>query len=163
MRLKLSVILLCGMLISACGWHLRGVAPLPPEFRVLFLESAAGNTFNQQLRLQLEFNKVLLTQSAEDAQATLTIKPLEIEKRTLALTTDGKIAEFEINAILTALLQRSGSDDEIQLEIKGRRHLRNDVNNSTATANAEKFLMSELEKDLVSKLMRRLQRLAHED
>lgn len=164
MRLKLSIILLFSLVISACGWHLRGITPLPAEFRVLYLDSKANHSFNQQLRLLLEFNQVLLTSTAEDAQAVLHIDALAIEKRTLALTSDGKIAEFEINATLNVSLKRYGSDYEIPIEIHGRRHLRNDVNNSTATANAERSLMSDLEKDLVTKLMRRLQRIsANED
>lgn len=163
MRLKLSITLLFSLLISACGWHLRGITPLPAEFRVLYLSSSANNSFNEQLKLQLKFNNVLLAENSEDAQAVLSIRPLEIEKRTLALTSNGQIAEFEINAILYASLQRNDSEHEIPIDIKGRRHLRNDVNNSTATANAEKYLMADLEKDLVNKLMRRLQRLAHEN
>lgn len=163
MRLKLSIILLCSMLISSCGWHLRGVANLPEAYRVLSLQSAASNSFNQQLQLQLKFNGVLLTQHAEDAQAVLRVSELVIDKRTLALTTNGKVAEYELNATLHVELQRIDEDKETIIELTSRRHLRNDINNVTGTENAEKHLIREMEKDLVNKLMHRLQRISHEN
>lgn len=161
MKFKALSLLLITLMLSACGWHLRGVTPLPPEFRVLHLSSSAGSSFNQQLTLQLEFNDVLLTQSAEDAQAVLSIKPIEIEKRTLSLTSSGQIAEYELNALLTASVRRNHIDSEYLIELKARRHLRNDINNITGTANAEKNLILDIERDLANKLMIRLQRLDH--
>lgn len=161
MQLKISL-LLTFLLLSACGWQLRGVTPLPPEYRVLYLQSQASANFNRQLKLQLEFNKVLLTKEAVDAQATLTISPLEIERRTLSLTSNGQIAEFELNGLLTATLKRNDRDSDVTITLKGRRHLRNDINNVTGTANAEKQLLVDLEKDLVSKLLMRLQHLDYD-
>lgn len=161
MKFKVLSLLLITLMLSACGWHLRGVTPLPPEFRVLYLSSSAGSSFNQQLTLQLEFNDVLLTQSAEDAQAVLSIKPIEIEKRTLSLTSSGQIAEYELTALLTASVRRNHIDSEYLIELKARRHLRNDINNVTGTANAEKNLILDIERDLANKLMIRLQRLDH--
>lgn len=152
-------ILLLTTLLSACGWHLRGITPLPAEFQVLYLNSAASVSFNQQLVLQLEFNQVVLTEQAEDAQAVLTIYPLDVEKRTLALTSSGQIAEYELNALLQVSVQRHDSALEQHIELRSRRHLRNDINNVVGTANAEKTLRMELERDLVNKLMLRLQRL----
>lgn len=148
------------LLLASCGWHLRGLTPLPAEFRILHLQSAATESFNQRMILQLEFNQVLLTDEAEDAQAVLKIPAIEIEKRTLSLTSNGQIAEFELNALLTASVKRNGSDNEHLIEVKARRHLRNDVNNATSTASAEKALRLDLERDLANKLLLRLQHLS---
>ena len=161
MRLKISL-LLSFLLLSACGWHLRGVTPLPPEYRVLFLQSQATPNFNRQLNAQLEFNNVLLTKESADAQAVLSIAPLEVDKRTLALTSNGQVAEFELNGLLTATLKRNDRDSEVVITLKGRRHLRNDINNVTGTANIEKQMLAELERELISKLLNRLQRLDYD-
>lgn len=149
-------------LIAGCGWHLRGVIPFPPEYRVLYLESQAGITFDRQLKMQLEFNNVLLTERASDAQAVLNIKELDIEKRTLSLTSNGQIAEFELNGRLTATLKRNDRDAEVLIEVQGRRRVSNDINNVLGTAAAEKQQRLELDKNLANKLMLRLQRLKYD-
>ncbi|MCA6061580.1 hypothetical protein HUF18_17505 [Thalassolituus sp. ST750PaO-4] len=147
------------ILLSACGWHLRGVTPLPPEYRVMYLQSQASNSFNQQLKLQLEFNDVVLTASAEDAPAILRIEPVDIERRTLSVSSSGQVGEFELNGRLTAHILHIGRDTDVEIELKARRTLTNDVNNVVGTASAESQQRAELERELVNKLLRRLQSL----
>lgn len=148
------------ILLSACGWHLRGVTPLPPEYRVIYLQSQASNSFNQQLKLQLEFNDVVLTASAEDAPAILRIEPLNIERRTLSVSSSGQVGEFELNARLTAHILHISRDTDVEIDLKARRTLTNDVNNVVGTASAETQQRAELERELVNKLLRRLQSLS---
>ncbi len=148
------------ILLTACGWHLRGVTPLPPEYRVMYLQSQASNSFNQQLKLQLEFNDVVLTASAEDAPAILRIEPVDIERRTLSVSSSGQVGEFELNGRLTAHILHIGRDTDVEIELKARRTLTNDVNNVVGTANAETQQRAELERELVNKLLRRLQSLS---
>ncbi len=158
MRFK-ALFLFSFLLLSACGWHLRGITPLPPEYRVLYVQSQAGANFDRQLNLQMTFNDVVLAKEAADAQATLSIAPLEIEQRALSLASTGKIAEYEINGRLLATLRRYGSDREVQIELRARRRLSNDINNVQGTANAATKQIADLEKDLVGKLLRRLQHI----
>lgn len=160
--MRIWVWLLSLVLLSSCGWHLRGVIPFPPEYKVLYLESQATQNFNRQLRMQLEFNNVVLSQAPDDAQAILKIEALEVEKRTLSLTSSGQVAEFELNGRLTASLKRNDRDSQVPVEVKSRRRVSNDVNNVLGTAAAEKQQRSELEKNLVNKLMLRLQRLKYD-
>lgn len=147
-------------LLSACGWHLRGVTPLPPEYRVMYLQSQASNSFNQQLKLQLEFNDVVLTASAVDAPAILRIEPVDIERRTLSVSSSGQVGEFELNGRLTAHILHIGRDTDVEIELKARRTLTNDVNNVVGTASAEAQQRADLERELVNKLLRRLQSLS---
>ncbi len=146
-------------LLSACGWHLRGITPLPPEYRVMYLQSQASNSFNQQLKLLLEFNGVVLTASAEDAPAILRIEPVDIEQRTLSVSSSGQVGEFELNGRLTAHILHIGRDTDVEIELKARRTLTNDVNNVVGTASAEGQQRAELERELANKLLRRLQSL----
>ncbi len=160
--MRLLSLLLSISILSGCGWHLRGVIPFPTEYKVLYLNSQASNSFNRQLTMQLEFNDVLLTDEASDAQAILSIKGLDIERRTLSLTSSGQVAEFELNGRLTATLKRNDRDSHVVVEVQSRRRVSNDINNVLGTATAEKQQLSELEKSLVNKLMLRLQRLNYD-
>ena len=157
--MRLLSLLFALTLFSGCGWHLRGVMPLPPEYQVLYLQSQASASINQQLKLQLEFNGALLTERAEDAPAILKVDPVSIERRTLSVSSSGQVAEYELNGRLTATLINTGHDREIPLELKAHRILTNDENNVTGTASAEKLQRTEIERELVRKLLRRLQAL----
>lgn len=156
MRLIIWTLMLS--MLTACGWHLRGVTPLPKEYRVLFLQSQAGNSFDQQLILQLEFNDVLLTQTAADAPAILQVNKVEIDKRTLSVSSSGQISEYELNGRLDARLIHIERNSELPIQVKSRRRLTNDINNVGGTASEEAVQLKEMEKDLVRKLMRRLQK-----
>lgn len=156
--MRIIVWMLMFSLLTACGWHLRGVTPLPKEYRVLYLQTQASNSFNQQLKLQLEFNNVLLTDMAADAPAILQVDAVDIEKRTLSVTSSGQVAEYELNGRLNARLLHLERNSELPLQIKSRRRLTNDINNVVGTASEEAKQRRELEKDLVGRLMRRLQK-----
>ena len=155
MRLIIWTLMLS--MLTACGWHLRGVTPLPKEYRILYLQSQASPGFNQQLKLQLEFNDVLITELADNAPAILQIEAVDIEKRTLSVTSSGQVAEYELNGRLNARLLHVERNSVLPIQIKSRRRLTNDINNVVGTASEEANQLKELEKDLVRKLMRRLQ------
>jgi len=146
------------LLISACGWHLRGITPLPAEMKVLHLQSQAGTAFNQSLKLQLEFNGVFLTENAADAPSILQIDAVDIERRPLSISSNGRVSEYELNGRLNARLLRPLQESEVQYELKARRRYTNDINNVTGTANEAREQRKALEQDLVSKLLRRLQK-----
>ena len=49
------------LLLTACGWHLRGVTPLPAEYKVLYVQCQEESALYHKLVQQLEFNNVLVT------------------------------------------------------------------------------------------------------
>lgn len=156
------IIILSLTLITSCGWHLRGVMPIPEQFKVLYLQSQAGNSFNRQLKLQLEFNGVTLASTAEDTMAVLQIDPLEIDKRTLSVASTGQVAEYELNGRLTARLLRAATDEEHLIELKARRLLTNDINNVVGTSSGEAQQKADMERELVRKLLRQLQAIENQ-
>jgi LPS-assembly lipoprotein len=155
--MRLSLIWLAVITLSACGWHLRGISPIPDGYRILYLQGSGNTGFDQALNQQLQFNGVVLTEHAVDAPAQLVIQSYEIERRTLSLSTNGQVAEYELNGRLSALLSRPENGINTEILVRSRRTLSNDVNNVVATANEERQQRSAIEKDLASKLLRRLQ------
>lgn len=160
--MRLTAFVLTLLLLSGCGWQLRGVTPLPAEYRVLYLQNNASPTFERQLKLQLQFNNVVLTDTLADAQALLDIHSLEIERRTLSVSSTGQVAEYELNALLQARLKRNDRDGEVLIEVTARRYLANDINNVMGTENSERLQRLDMEKDLANKLLRRLQKLDYD-
>ena len=155
--LTLLLTSLLSLSLYGCGWHLRGVTPLPADIQVMTLQSQASERFNQRLKQQLAFNGVVFPETAS-ATVRLQVSPIKVERTVLSVNSLGQAAEYELNATLTARLIHLEKDIDTGWEIDGRRIFTNDVNNVVATASEEKTQLQELENDLIRKLMRRLQK-----
>jgi len=155
--LTLLLTSLLSLSLYGCGWHLRGVTPLPADIQVMTLQSQASERFNQRLKQQLAFNGVVFPETAS-ATVRLQVSPIKVERTVLSVNSLGQAAEYELNATLSARLIHLEKAIDTGWEIDGRRIFTNDVNNVVATASEEKTQLQELENDLIRKLMRRLQK-----
>ena len=147
------------LLLTACGWHLRGVTPLPAEYKVLYVQGEEESALYHKLVQQLEFNKVLVTEFLEDAPVLMTLEEYEVDKRTLAVDSSGRVSEYELNGLLIVILERQLTGEKVELEVTSRRTLANDINNVVATQTEETTLRNQIDSDLVNKLLRRMQSL----
>ena len=83
------------LLLSACGFHLRGQAGMP--FDTLYLDAAnPQSAFIADLRRNLEANNVKLVNSAEQADVVLNIVSEIPEKQILTLGGSGRVNEFQL-------------------------------------------------------------------
>lgn len=147
------------LLLTACGWHLRGVTPLPAEYKVLYVQGQPETTLYHKLVQQLEFNNALVTESLEDAPVLMTLEEYDVDKRILAVDYNGRVSEYELNGLLIVILERQLTGEKVELEVTSRRTLANDINNVVATQTEETTLRNQIDSDLVNKLLRRIQSL----
>ncbi|MDP3778325.1 LPS assembly lipoprotein LptE [Methylotenera sp.] len=89
----LSWVILATMLISACGFQLRGTAPL--SFTKLHLQGAELS-IKKDLKRALEVNGVKVVDQAEEAEMLLELVNETSEKRILSLSGGGLVREFEL-------------------------------------------------------------------
>lgn len=150
------ILILSLTLIASCGWHLRGVSQLPEGFRIVHV-GGGPQTIRDQLIQRLRFNDVVVPESALDATSQIEINEYSIDQRTLSVNSVGQIAEYEFNGLLDVTVTRRESIQNIIVE--ARRILQNDVNNVVATQQEETQLKAALNSDLLSRLMRRLERI----
>jgi LPS-assembly lipoprotein len=71
----------------------------------------------------------------------------------------GQVSEYELNGYLTADIERQLDGQKHQITVHARRTLQNDVNNVVATQQEEQTLRADLDSDLRTRLLRRLQKL----
>ena len=90
---QLSWVFLIALLLTACGFQLRGSAPL--SFTKLNFQ---GNqlSIKKDLKRTLETNNVKIVDSAEDAEMLLELLNETTEKRILSLSGGGLVREFEL-------------------------------------------------------------------
>ncbi len=95
MMAKRAFLLLTILLLTACGFHLRGQAAMP--FSSLHIKTANPSTpFITELRLGLESNHVQLVDTAEQADVVLNIIFETPEKKILSLGSGGRVNEFRL-------------------------------------------------------------------
>jgi LPS-assembly lipoprotein len=111
-RDTLAQLLLVPLLVvlSACGFHLRGDVELPPVLQDTFIDSKDPYTgIARPLRNQLERSDVTVLETREQASAVLKIVAERSENRVLSVGSSGKATEYELfNEVIFSLSDAAG-------------------------------------------------------
>ena len=103
-------ILLSLIMLTACGFKLRGDVELPPILQETYIES--GNPFTgmaRALRVELEASGARIVESSEQATAVLKIVNERSENRILSVGSTGKASEYELfDEVTFQLTDQSG-------------------------------------------------------
>ena len=153
-----TLLLLTTLLLTACGFHLRGQAGMP--FDALYLDAAnPGTPFITDLRRNLEANKVKLVNTAEQADVVLNIVSEIPEKQILTLGGSGRVNEFQLRYRVSLRAYDLGGQDWIPAEeIMLRRDYIYDDTKILAKEAEETLLYQSMRSDMVQQIMRRLSR-----
>jgi len=150
-------LLLATLLLSACGWHLRGYQPLPEELKTLYLEVPNENSkLTRSLRRSLKSMGVTLVDSAAQAKVTLVIDDIQHKRRTVSTSGRGKAAEYELTSILTYSIHDANGErllgpDTISVE----KVYLFDPDRVVGAFEEEQLLREEMQRDLITQLIRR--------
>lgn len=153
-----TLLLLTVLLLTACGFHLRGVAGMP--FDTLCLDAAnPGTPFIAELRRTLEANKVKLVNTAEQADVVLNIVLELPEKQILTLGGSGRVNEFQLRyRISLRAYDLKGQDWIPAEEMMLRRDYIYDDAKILAKEAEETLLYQSMRSDMVQQIVRRLSR-----
>jgi len=87
------LVMLIALLLSACGYHLRGEMDLPSEMKSIYLEGASA-PLQEQFRRALASSQVQLVTSRAAAGTIITVSNEENLKRALSLSSSGYANQF---------------------------------------------------------------------
>jgi LPS-assembly lipoprotein len=151
-------LLLISLLMTACGFHLRGNAGMP--FGKLYLEAANHRTpFISELRRSLEASNVELVSSAEQADVVLDIVREVPDKQILTLGAHGRVNEFRLSyRVSLRAYDREGRDWIPAEEMTLRRDYAHDDTRILAKEAEENMLYQNMRSDMVQQIVRRLSR-----
>jgi len=146
------------LLLSACGFHLRGQAGMP--FDTLYLDAAnPQSAFIADLRRNLEANNVKLVNSAEQADVVLNIVSEIPEKQILTLGGSGRVNEFQLLYRVSLRAYDLKRQDWIPaVEMVQRRDYLYDDTKILAKEAEEMLLYQSMRSDMVQQIVRRLSR-----
>jgi len=154
---QLFALLMATLLLSACGFHLRGQVSIP--FETIYLQAANPNTpFISELRRNIEARQVKVVNAADQAELVLDIVSEIPEKQVLTLGADGRVNEFRL-FFRVSLRAYDHEKDWIPAEdIALRRDYSYDDTKVQAKEAEETLLFQSMRSDMVQQIMRRLSR-----
>lgn len=153
MRLLLLALTL---MLTACGFHLRGEAKMP--FEKLYIVAPDPNSpLITELRNNLEANRITLVNSAEQADMVLDISLDLPEKQILTLGGSGRVNEFQLRYRVSL----RGYDNQQREWLPADELLMNrdyayDDTQLLAKQAEEALLFQSMRSDMVQQIMRRL-------
>jgi LPS-assembly lipoprotein len=151
--LRASLVLVA-LLVSGCGFHLRGNIVLPEGMQALSVKAVDPlNPLKLVLEQKLRSNKLF------DADATSSIEILgdELVRETLSVNDRARVSEFELQYRISFRINQDQTEGATQ-NLEVRREYSFDEAQALGAAQEEAILTEELRGELADMVLARLQR-----
>jgi LPS-assembly lipoprotein len=152
-------VLLSALLLSGCGFHLRGHGDHQSEFpfKSLYLKLASESAFTADLRHQLELNKLELLESPTASSVIVEIISEQTEKQILSISSAGRVQEFQLRYVIVLRAYDTSGQTWLQPEeLSMIRSLTYDDAQVLAKEQEELLLYRDMRVDAVQQVLRRL-------
>ena len=149
-----------GLLLSGCGFQLRGQADL--KFDRIYVETDGFSLFAAELRRVIQSNKsVEVTDNPEHAQVVLKVLDERLEKKILALTSTGSVEEYVLlYQVSYRVMDNKMQDLVAPNDIALQRIMTYKDTETLAKESEEQFLYRDMQTDAVQQMLRRLSVIA---
>jgi LPS-assembly lipoprotein len=156
-RSSFIIMLAAALLLSACGFELRGTAALP--FSTLYVQAPPTSQFATDLRRTvLSGSSTRIAERPEQAEVILQIMNELQEKQILSLGGGGRVSEFQLRYRVSFRLTDSKNREHIPAsEIVLRRDYSYNDSQALGAESEEALLYRDMRSDAVSQMVRRLQ------
>ncbi len=151
---RFSVVFLFALVLSACGYQLRGVADL--SFKKLYIQGAPLS-ISKDLKKSLKTNGIQVVDSAEQADLLLELLSETNEKRILSLSGTGVVREYELTYRANFRTRAPASPTWSQPQtLQTRRNYSYNDSALLGKAEEEARLNLDMHNDAVREMLRRL-------
>jgi LPS-assembly lipoprotein len=149
-------IVVASLLLSACGFHLRGAYSLP--FDTLYIAQPESSELRAIIKRNVEAStQTRVVDDAKDAQATLYVLADVPAKTILSLNSAGRVREFRLTRNFAfKVTDNKGGEFVPQSAIVISREMTFDDAAVLSKEAEEVLLWRDIQNDLVQQLMRRL-------
>ena len=144
------------LLLTSCGFHLRGSVQMPPELSEMAVRDVAlSSEIGPNLRRALKNAGVRVDDSAV---MVLTLRTEKYGKRVLSVDTLGRAQEYGLSyTVKFSLKDEKGAVWIPEGSVTQTRDLQFDAAAVLGTANEETLLKTEMRRDAILQIMRQLQ------
>lgn len=155
-RLQWLVAIMSLMLLSACGFALRGPVALP--FKSIYIGLPEASSLGGELRRQIRANgQTQIMANAKDARVILEVLNETRDKQILSLNSQGRVREYNlIYNFRFRVRDNTGKEYMEPAEIQLKRNISFNEAQVLAKEAEEVLLYRDMQSDLVQQIMRRL-------
>ncbi|MFN6264299.1 MAG: LPS assembly lipoprotein LptE [Chromatiaceae bacterium] len=154
---RLPVLVLLSLMLSSCGFQLRGSLPLE-KYPAVYLQGDKHSELLQQLGTQLERNQVKLLDSSDATAAIFVLDSDSLQRRTLSLFPNGQVAEYELIYKVNYQLILPGQEPR-PYQIELYRDYQDDPSRALAKSKELDLMLTELRSQAVARIIRQFGRL----
>ena len=143
------------LILTACGFHLRGAADLP--FKTIYLGFGANSAVGVELKRNIEASGAKVLSEPKEAEANLKVLADSRDRQVLTLNTNGRVREYALFQRFTfSVTDAKGVTVIPPTAITLRRVITYDENQELAKQAEEALLYRDMQSDLVQQILRRL-------
>ena len=155
-----AAVLFVFLIMSGCGFHLRGAIDLPALYDKVYLVDKGYSDIAAPLKKALENAGSIMVSSADSASSVITLLSRGAQSR--ALNVSGReIREYELQLDIAFVVQdHTGKQLADKQVVKVLRTYQNDQNNVLGKDNEEKIIRREMNQTAVTQILYRLKALA---
>ncbi len=156
---RLSLVFLTTLMITACGFQLRGAVDLPEGVEPIYISGlSSSGQLAIEMRNLLNAYGIDLTNNADEANYQLVILKQDSDRRTASLGEGARVAEYQlIESVSVELRNEKGVVVLGPNNITERKIMPNDPNKVVSTGEEERLLRREMLQRLAAKVARQLQ------
>lgn len=150
----LGIAMLFTLMLSACGFQLRGTADL--AFKNVYIQGGKLS-INRDLERTLKTNGVQIAAKSEDAELLLEMVSESNQKRIMSLSGGGLVREFELIYLLNFRIREASNPiwGPVQT-IRNRRDFSYNDNALLGKVEEEERLNADMRQDAIREILRRL-------
>lgn len=155
---KLFLTTLLVLSLTACGFHLRGYEPLPPQLKVLHIESnSPGSLLAHELTQTLENSGIVIEKNAKAAPITLQILYDRLARQATSIGAGGQTTAYFLTYTATyQLIDRQGRIIAGPHSVSTTRNYSVTANQLLGDVNTEATLLEDMRRDIIHQMITRL-------
>ncbi|MCW8935232.1 MAG: LPS assembly lipoprotein LptE [Gammaproteobacteria bacterium] len=153
------IYVMCFLLLSACGFKLRGAYKLPVEMQITYVDAAQkDSTLSRALIRSLKASNIKITEKAADNIAVLKLSQESKTKRIVSVDANGRAREYTLTYAINFQVNVKESKFEIENQnISIDRDFQFDTEDVLGNSREESQLYEEMQQDLIRLILLRLQ------
>ena len=145
------------LLLSACGFHLRGGITDRVQFPPTYLAGQTGALQREALHY-LTVSEVPMAANEKDAQLVIDLIGEDVQRRVLSVGSDGKVQEYEVSYEAIYEVRRAGGTVLIARDTLGQqRDYTFSESEVLAKDTEQQRLVEDMRRDVVRQMMLRVQ------
>jgi len=162
MMKKIAACLFLSVLVSACGWHVRGSIELPKHLSNLYVSATdSKGALITDLRQLLKINRITLVDKAADANYSLAILEETKDRHTAGVGGDEVTSSYEITLKANYEIRFKNSTHITKGTAISVRNFNYNTAAINSAAQEELLLDREMRRDLAQQILRRLSAVAN--